>query len=126
MKIFLSGGFHSNWQKKVIDGSPESFIFFNPREHLLDTPEQYTCWDLHFVKQCDLVFAYMEDSNPSGFGLAFEVGYALGLNKTIILVDEKSKTDEKFERYFKIVHKSSNVVFHSLQEGIDFLSKLNT
>ena len=35
-KVFLSGGFRSNWQKRVIEQLGDDFIFFNPREHGLD------------------------------------------------------------------------------------------
>jgi nucleoside 2-deoxyribosyltransferase len=31
----------------------------------------------------------MEEGNPSGYGLMFEIGYALGLGKTVIFLDEQ-------------------------------------
>jgi nucleoside 2-deoxyribosyltransferase len=123
-KIFLSGGFSSNWQKLFIDKFKDDFIFFNPREHGLSDPNEYTAWDIHHIKECDILFAYMENSNPSGYGLAFELGLAYGLNKTIILVDERSKNDMKFDRYFKILYRPSNVVFDNLNAGIEFLKSL--
>lgn len=120
-KVFLSGGFKSNWQKNVRDAFANDFVFFNPKEHGLVDSVHYTVWDIHFVKECDIFFAYMEDTNPSGYGLAFELGVAYALNKTIILIDERSLKDDQFARYFKIVHKPAGVVFRSLAEGIDFL-----
>lgn len=120
-KIFLSGGFRSNWQQKVIDHLGGKFVFFNPREHGLDESDMYTLWDIHFIKECDILFAFMESENPSGYGLAFEIGLAYALNKTIILVDERSTSDATFARYFKIVHKPSGVIFNTLQEGIKLL-----
>lgn len=120
-KIFLSGGFRSNWQENVINQFGDKFIFFNPREHGLKDPEFYTVWDIHFVKECDIFFAFMENTNPSGYGLAFELGLAYGLNKTIILIDERSDVDADFSRYFKIVHKPSGVVLNKLEDGIKFL-----
>lgn len=96
-------------------------LFFDPRLHNLEQPAQYVAWDLHFIKQCDLVFAYMEETNPSGYGLAMEVGYAKGLNKTIIMVDEKSPKDADFERYFRAIHEIADVCFPSLKEGLEFL-----
>lgn len=122
-KVFLSGGFKSNWQSKVIEALGDKFIFFNPREHGLEHSDFYTTWDIHFVRNCDILFAYMEATNPSGFGLSFELGVAYALNKTIVLIDEKSKTDMQFERYFKIMHKPSGVVLSSLDEGIEYLKK---
>lgn len=122
-KVYLSGGFKSNWQSTVIELLEDKFIFFNPRDHGLNQSDFYTTWDIHFVKECDIFFAYMETSNPSGYGLSFELGIAYALNKTIILVDEKSGVDASFARYFKILHKPSGVVVNSLNEGIEYLKK---
>lgn len=124
-KVFLSGGFKSNWQSKVIEQLNDQFIFFNPREHGLEHSDFYTTWDIHYVKECDILFAYMEESNPSGYGLAFELGLAHSLNKTIILVDEKSRTNESFARYFKILYKPSGVVLDNFNDGIEYLSKFS-
>ena len=124
-KVYLSGGMNEgNWQKKVIDSVGEGYTFFNPREHELEDSKQYVLWDLYYVDKCDIVFAYMENSNPSGYGLTLELGYAKALNKPIILVDEKSKQKNDFSRYFRIVRETSNVVFDNLDEGIQLLKKL--
>jgi nucleoside 2-deoxyribosyltransferase len=124
-KVFLSGGFKSNWQASVIEQLGDKFTIFNPREHGLEDSDFYSTWDIHFVKGCDIIFAYMEATNPSGFGLSFELGVAYALNKTVILVDEKSRVDETFKRYFSIMHRPSGVVLHSLQEGIEYLKKFS-
>lgn len=120
-KVFFSGGFKSDWQSKVIAALDDNFIFFNPRQHGLEHSDFYTTWDIHFVKECDILFAYMESTNPSGYGLAFELGVAYALNKTIILVDEKSKDGDSFAKYFKILYKPSGVVLNNLADGIDYL-----
>ncbi len=122
-KVFLSGGLSSNWQAKVKSAIGNKAIFFNPREHGLEQTDYYSTWDIHFVKECDIIFAYMEATNPSGYGLAFELGIAYALNKTIILVDEKSDIDPLFGRYFKIMHRPSGVVSKNLEEGIEYLKK---
>ena len=124
-KVFLSGGFRSNWQAEVIKATNDKFIFFNPRDHGLEHSDFYTSWDVHFIKQCDILFAYMEKSNPSGYGLAFELGVAYSLDKTIILVDEKSEEDKQFEKYFRITHWPSGVVLADLKKGIEFLNKFS-
>lgn len=124
-KVFLSGGFKSNWQKNVIDELGQSFTFFNPREHGLEHSDLYTTWDIHFVKECDILFAYMESTNPSGYGIAFELGCAYALGKTIILIDERSAGDKSFGKYFKILHKPSGVVLSDLHEGINYLKKFS-
>tara|TARA_R110002111_G_scaffold257081_1_gene325052 strand:- start:3339 stop:3731 length:393 start_codon:yes stop_codon:yes gene_type:complete len=123
-KVYLAGGFKTDWQERVIKNFKDKNItFFNPKLHNLLATEEYTLWDTHFVKECDILFAFMEKTNPSGYGLAFEVGIAKALNKTIILVDEKSVENETFSRYFDIIRFSSGVSFNKLQDGIEYLKK---
>lgn len=125
-KVYLSGGMNeSNWQQKVIDEvGHEGYTFFNPREHMLEDSKQYTFWDLYYVEKCDIVFAYMEAQNPSGYGLTLEIGYAKALNKPILLVDRRSETVQDFSKYFKIVRESSTIVFDRLEDGIKLLKNL--
>jgi len=126
LKVFLSGGMNeSNWQQEVIDSvGKDGYIYFNPREHCLSKSKKYTMWDLFYVKNCDIVFAYMQKDNPSGFGLTLEIGYAAALGKQIILIDEKSSLDEIFAQKFKIVRETSSIVFENFSDGINFLKKL--
>ena len=124
MKVYLSGGMKSSWQSFVI-GDCDGFEFFDPRRHGLSDPHEYTIWDLEHVRQCDIVFAYMESTNPSGIGLTLEIGYAKALNKTIILVDEKSCVDSEFEKRFRIVRCSADIVFNTLEDGIEFLKSFS-
>lgn len=121
LKLYLAGGMNSNWQGKLINQLKEDFIVFNPIDHQLENSLEYTNWDLFFVQKCDIVFAYMEKDNPSGFGLTLEVGFAKALNKIIILVDEKSELNSQFKQKFQIVRASATVVFDNLSHGIDYL-----
>jgi hypothetical protein len=121
LKVYLAGGMNSNWQAKVIEHFGEQFIFYNPVDHCLNKSKEYTAWDLFYVSKADLVFAFMEETNLSGYGLTLEIGYAKGLGKNIILIDEKSKLDKAFGERFKIVRDSSTIVYDSLQQGIEFL-----
>lgn len=125
-KIYLAGGMNNtDWQNQVIDSvGKEGFIYYNPREHLLTDSKEYTVWDLFYVKKCDILFAYMEAENPSGFGLTLEVGFARALDTPIILVDEKSNQDIDFAKKFRIVRESSSIIFDNLQDGISFLKNL--
>lgn len=125
MKIYLAGGMKSNWQSNVKSKFANNFIFFNPQDHKLEKPKDFTCWDLHFVNQADIVFAYLEKDNPSGYGLTLEIGYAKALNKTIILVDERSKVDRSFSNYFNIVRESANVVFEDFESGLRYLDRFS-
>lgn len=124
MKIYLCGGLKTNWQKKFISKFLErQFTIYNPVYHGYKLPEQYIVWDLHYIKECDLVFAYMESSNPSGYGLAAEIAYAKALNKTVILIDERSEVDEEFARYFLFVKNMADISFSNYNDGINYLSK---
>jgi len=121
-KVFLSGRVESFWQDNVITEVPD-LEYFDPRSHKLASPIQYTTWDMHHVLSADILFGYMEKDNPSGYGLATEVGYAKGSGKTVILVDEKSPTNSKFLQHFAIVRATADIVFDTLEEGIEFLRK---
>lgn len=121
-KVYLAGGLVANWRHSIIDELGDNFIFYNPQDHgLEECSKQYTNWDLFHVKQCDIVFAYMEKTNLSGYGLTLEIGYAKALDKLIILVDERSSTDKQFSQYFRIVQESATVTFNSLEKGLNYL-----
>lgn len=122
IRVFLSGRLESNWQQMVISQVP-NLEYLDPRKHQLNAPNQYAVWDLFHIAKADILFAYMERDNPSGYGLAGEVGYAKGLGKTIILVDEKSKVDEQFKKNFAIIRAISDSTFESLNDGISFLQR---
>jgi len=121
-KVFLSGRLESSWQDKVITEVP-NVEYFDPRSHELRNSTQYSMWDTYHVKRANILFGYMEKDNPSGYGLATEIGYARGLGKMVILVDEKSRDDKQFSKYFALVREASDIVFDSLEEGIAFLKK---
>jgi hypothetical protein len=123
LKIYLAGGLRSNWQERFIEQFEDqsNFIFFNPREHRLDEANEYTLWDLYHVSKADIIFAYMEKDNPSGYGLTLEIGYGKALDKLIVLVDERSKRDEVFKEKFKIVRHSASICFSDLKKGITFI-----
>jgi len=122
LHVFLSGRLDTNWRQQLVSKIPD-INYYDPTMHKLDQPSQYTAWDMHFVRSSDLVFGYMDKSNPSGYGLATEIGYAKGLGKTVILVDEKSDLDDEFSNYFSIVRSISDMVVGSLDEGIALLKR---
>jgi len=110
----------SNWRERI--RSLDNVEFYDPklkevkREFEL---QEYGTWDLNYIKQCDICFVYMEKSNPSGFGLAVEAGYAKGKDKTVILVLEPGHDKD---RYLQFLKKVSDATYDNLEEGIDFLS----
>ena len=87
-------------------------------------PVKYTFWDLAGINDCDLVVANLEEQNPSGYNLAFEIGYAKALGKKIILIDEKSFKDRNLERYLGMLRSSSDIVFDTLEDTIKYLKTL--
>lgn len=122
-KVYLSGGLKSGWQQEVKNMVGCAVEFFDPATHEINDAVGYAAWDLHYVRQCDIVFAYMESTNPSGIGLSLEIGFAHALGKTIIFVDEKSAHDEAFSIRLEIVRESASVVFDNLAEGVAHLLK---
>lgn len=151
-KVYLAGGFHSDWQERVKDrcrvvhprtviqgnfpggtssGSTEVVVFdffeyLDPKikefingERKNLTLEQYTTFDLHYIRQSDIVFVYYEKTNP-GVGALIEAGYAKGLGKTVILVLEKDHETIK-DRYLDFVKGVSDIYFDNLEEGIEYL-----
>ena len=121
--VYLSGGLHSGWQPKVKASAPE-FDYLDPSQHQLVEADAYTAWDLAAVRACDIVFAYLEKGNPSGFGLAAEIGYARALGKFIVFIDEKSATDPDAERRLQILQATASVTYPALAQGIEYLQQL--
>jgi len=124
-KVYLAGGMKSAWQDEIKNRFKNKFIFYNPKDHQLVDSTLFNTWDLHYVKKSDIIFAYLEKGNPSGFGLTLEIGYAAALKKTIILVDEKSTTDESFANRFRIVRESVKNIFEDLESGLNFLERFS-
>ena len=121
-KIYLAGGIRSNWQEKVT--SRIDAEFYNPRTKEVDkvlTLTEFGTWDLHYIKQCDIVFAYMEKNNPSGIGMSVEIGFAKGLGKTVILCLEENNEFIK-DKYLEFMKKASDIVFTDFEEAVKYLS----
>ncbi len=120
--MYLAGGFRSDWQARISSAAP-GFQYKDPSKHGLTDPVQYTEWDLRAIRESDLVFAYLEVSNPAGYALALEVGYAKGLGKPVILVDERSSADEQAGRYLQMVRAAADATFNSFDEGLAYLQQ---
>lgn len=114
MKIYLAGGMRSGWQDRVTAGAPQH-EYIDPRTHGLDDEREYTAWDLAGVRAADLVFACMEADNPSGLGMCVEMGYALGLGKPIVFVDEHGG------RRLGMARQIATVLTRRLDDGIALL-----
>ena len=117
MKIYLAGGFRSGWQDAVIRLASHH-AFLDPRMHGLTEERDYTKWDLDAIRESDLVFAYLEKDNPSGAGLALEIGYAHALGKVIVFVEEPG---HPHTRYFGMARQCADRFCADLSEGVNFL-----
>ena len=120
--LYLAGGFKSGWQLKAHELLP-SFEMLDPSKHNIKVPKAYIEWDLEAISMCSIVLAYMEPTNPGGYGLALEIGYAKALGKNIIFVDEIE--DIKIKHYFEMVRQVSDLVFPSLQAAIEYLNNIS-
>lgn len=128
--VYLAGGMKTGWQKKVKAEVYHSAIFIDPMDGISQGNEselQYTQFDLKGVISADIIFAYMEKTNPSGAGLATEVGLALGLGKHIIYVEDAGCP---LSRYFGMVRTIADEVYMedsfyytALQKGIAALNE---
>ena len=124
-QVYLAGGMHSNWRGVIIkrlSSSMGNFSFINPMDNKMKNPDQYTYWDLRNIEQCDILVGYMDQSNPSGYGLNLEIGYAKALGKTIILVlpDDFTRDDAR-SKYFGMAVVCADVVIKTLSDCDDFL-----
>ncbi len=101
---------HSGWQDKFIERYPQ-IDFYDPRSHGLTDPKAYATWDIDAIGRSYGIIAYLEESNPSGLGMAFEIGYAVGLDLLTIFINEKD------DRYAKIIEHSVHHNFSSIEEA---------
>lgn len=114
-RVYLAGGMHSGWQDFVLREVGAIAVFLDPRSHGLKEPHAYVRRDLALVRKADIVFACLERSNPSGFGLAVEIGFAHALGKKVILVDEIR------DRYTRFCDEVADFNEATLQAGVERL-----
>lgn len=116
MNIYLAGGMKSEWQDEVMRLLPGN-TFFDPRTHGFKKPTNYTIWDLFHIQEADLIFACFETTNPSGFGMTLEIGYAHAMKKPIVLVDEQ------WLRSWSMIHEVCNYVDETIENVCNYVKK---
>lgn len=128
--VYLAGGFKSDWANKVKECS-DKFNWINPKEkeykngeRVIMNVDEYGKWDLHYIKQSDIVFVYVEKENTSCIGLCVEAGFAKGLAKTVILVLEPNHETIR-DSYLSFVTQVADITFDNLEEGINYLKSFN-
>jgi len=116
MKIYLSGGMYTGWQ----DNMPkiEGVSYFDPREHSQQNVSaiRFVEDDLTAIRNCDLVFCYIEQTNPMPLGAAWECAVASENSIPIITVWEKSYIDPFFAC-------NSLYLYSNLEDGVIRLTK---
>lgn len=118
-KVYLAGGMHSEWRHDV--KQLEGFKFFDPMGYN-DSLYEYGRRDLLAVKECDILFLYIDKDNPSGYGACVEAGYAKALGKTVISVLDRKHPKHDYIQFVGIV---SDVVYYDLDKAIDYLATLD-
>jgi len=144
VRVYLSGGFHSDWQNRVRESvGTDDFYFLNPLEKETDpktkkwknlplTEEQkeerskglkQSPWwqqDKLAVEKADVIFCYLEDYRPNllGPGAILELGMAYALGKAVILINN---IEHRYYREFEHIF----VSFKTLEEGIAELKKMS-
>jgi len=119
--VYLAGGLDSGWQKTVQKACPAlNCISPLDNEEVKPTLEEFGAWDLHHVKQADIVFTYIERDNPSCIGAAIETGFAAGQGTTVIVVLEPEHKHFK-DRYLEFYKKVADVTYSTLFDGIEYL-----
>jgi len=121
--LYLAGGSRSNWQNDVIRGLA-GWNIIDPRTHHLSDERAYTAWDLDGIRRSDWLLAYLEATNPGGYNLALEIGYAKALGKRIVLVNQKGMADPVARRYTGMLHACADADVNSLEEAITFFQRL--
>lgn len=120
-KVYLAGGFSSDWRDKVKEEAL-NLEFFDPKEKEQKKEfewKEYGVWDLHYIKQCDICFVYMERDKPSGYGLSVEIGYAKALGKTVILVLETGHEKDKYLLFLRTV---ADIIYDNIDDASAFLA----
>ena len=129
-RVYLAGGYKSCWQDVVRRELKDQFTIYDPKEkefknghRVLMELSEYGSWDLHHIRNSDVVFVFLERTNPSCIGAVIEAGYAKGLGKTVITVLEKNHETIE-DRYLEFIKKVSDITYEKLSDGISFLKSL--
>jgi len=123
-RIYLAGGFKSGWQDQIRSEFAGMANFIDPRKHEIVPGKSYTAWDLKGVESSNLVFAYLESSNPGGYALALEIGYAKALGKTVIFVEDPPTASDERARYLEMLRATADYDCVSIGDGSKILRSL--
>lgn len=117
MRIYLAGGFHTRWQDRIKKAAPQHEYFDPSQDADQRFAYRWTQQEIGAVRNCDMVFAYFEKDNPSGLGLAKEIGWATILDKPVIYIDEH-------DRINAFLCACSSRVYAKLEPAIEYIKGL--
>ncbi len=115
--VYLAGDTQSGWQRRVCKAIQDLQLLDPSKEDLAD-PKELTRWGLQAIRKSDVVLAYLDKDDQNGHALAFELGYAKALGKTILLVQEHGAEQDK---YIQTVRQVADFCFDSLGEAVSYL-----
>jgi nucleoside 2-deoxyribosyltransferase len=133
-KIYLAGGFarkgEPDWRADLYLPNMEVFDpFKKERGDGIDAkipPDNYSYWgwDVLKIKEADIVFVYLQPTNP-GVGTFVELGLAHGLGKHIIVVMERGNGDEEIpDRYRESMRWFADAYYEDFKKGVQYLQTL--
>lgn len=118
--VYFAGGMKTGWPARVKAAVP-GVIYIDPSESKLTDEKAYTAYDLAGVERANVIFGFMEQTNPGGAGLAVEFGWAARADKTLLLVEEQGYPQQ---RYFGMVRSLAHASYEGeagLAQAIDDL-----
>ena len=121
IQVYLAGGFYSGWQDRVKQAAPQH-IYHDPRYHGLNIEAEYTAWDIARIRESDVVFAYLDNTNPGGHNMAFELGLADGLGIPYVLVQD----NKQFDRYVGMLRQRASWYFTDFRKALEWWGRPGT
>ena len=124
IQVYLSGGFFKSvggvpWQQYVIERfKDEEVEFFNPKDYYKPWVKEEDDWftrDIVEIADSAIMFGYMNEENPTGYGLAFEMGMAHSMGLDIIFVNEQK------DRKWIMVNQGADFLVDDFEEGLRHL-----
>ncbi len=92
MKVYLAGGFYSEWRRDIEAAKLDLECFDPQRDNDQSASFRFVRDDLAAIEASDFVIAYY----PGGYashGMAAEIGYAAALKKPVYFIDESRAPD---------------------------------
>lgn len=121
-RVYLGGGFRGNWHERVEKALGPEFLSISPKDSGLKSPEWFTPMDLGLIELSDIMFVYLQTSNP-GLNVIFEAGYAKRAHVPIVVaMDEDYCTSRGIpERYIGMLFECAEYVCFDIEEAASWI-----